>query len=543
LAKRLSNVKVPPTLGTMFPGTHAASHPEKAAVVMARSGTAVSYADLDRRSCRLANFWHGRGLAEGDAVAICMENQRRSFEVFWAAQRSGLYYTPVNARLTPEEARYIVADSGATAVVVSEARSDLIPAFSDLDNVTVRLLVDGGDSRAFASDAQPTREAPIGWQDYETALSTQLEVPVHAALEGSEMLYSSGTTGVPKGVRRPLRHLPVGTADNAVFLLHDVIGCDSDTVFLSTAPLHHGAPLILSMAVHRLGGTVVVMEGFDAEESLSLIERLGVTHSQWVPTMFVRLLKLPEDVRSRYDLARHRTAIHGAGPCPIEVKRRMIEWWGPILFDYYSGTEGVGTCCITSEEWLAHPGSVGRPVIGEIHVVDEKERPCRTGQVGTVYFSGGPTFEYHNDSEKTASVTTEAGWATLGDLGYVDTEGYLYLTGRKAFTIISGGVNIYPQEIEDTLILHPSVRDVAVFGVPDDDLGETAKAVVEPVPPTVAGPELEQALIAYCRERLASYKCPRSVDFLETLPRDETGKLRKADLRDMYWDGRSSRIV
>ena len=359
--------------------------------------------------------------------------------------------------------------------------------------------------------------------------------PVADELEGVEMLYSSGTTGRPKGVRRPLTGAPAGTPDNAVVLVRDVFGCDGETVFLSTAPLYHGAPLILSTAVQRLGGTVVVMERFDALAALGAIERYRVTHSQWVPTMFVRLLKLAPDARGRSDLRSHRLAIHGAGPCPVAVKEQMIAWWGPILFDYYSGTEGAGVCAITSEEWLMHKGSVGRAVLGRAHIVGDDGRDCAPGETGDVYFSDGPSFEYFNDPVKTAETRNERGWATLGDVGYLDGDGYLYLTDRKAFTIVTGGVNVYPQEVEDVLVVHPKVADVAVFGVPNADLVEEVKAVVQAVPDAGTGPDLAHELLAYCRAHLASYKCPRSVDFVAELPREPTGKLAKRVLRDPYW--------
>lgn len=514
----------------MFPGVHGARTPDKPAVIMAATGEVVTYRELDERSNRLAQFWWACGLRPDSSIALCMENNDRFFEVTWAAQRSGLFYTPVNARLTAAEAAFIVNDCGARSMILSATRRDLADV---LREQCPRLK-----SRLFLGD-----DPPEGWASYDHAVGSAPTVPLANQTEGADMLYSSGTTGRPKGVRRFRRDVPAGTEDNAVFLVRDVIGCDQNTVFLSTAPLHHGAPLILSMAQHRLGATVVVMERFDAAEALRLIERHRVTHSQWVPTMFVRLLKLPAHERSACDLSSHQVAIHGAGPCPVEVKRAMIDWWGPILFDYYSGTEGVGTCTITSQEWLAHPGSVGRPVIGELHIVSDDGAACAAGTVGTVYFSGGPAFSYHNDPEKTASVTNEQGWVTLGDIGYLDEDGYLYLTDRRAFTIVSGGVNIYPQEVEDALIVHPQVYDVAVFGVPDDDLGEATKAVVQLVAGAVPSAEMEASLMTHCRSYLASYKCPRSIEFVDQLPRDATGKLHKRTLRDRYWQGRATSIV
>lgn len=506
----------------MYPKIHAEQNPDGIAVVMAESGATVTWRELDERSNRLAHLFDERGLRPGDAIAFSLENTERFFEVVWAAQRSGLRYTPINSRLTADETAYIVEDCGARAFIASGRRPDLVAALAaELPAVEVRLVLGG--------------PCPDGWEPYESAVATQPTTPLATELEGVDMLYSSGTTGRPKGVKRPLSGAAAGTPDNAVFLVRDVFGCDGDSVFLSTAPLYHGAPLILSMAVHRLGGTVVVMERFDPRAALALIERYQVSHSQWVPTMFVRLLKLDPDQRDRHDLSSHRLAIHGAGPCPVEVKQRMIDWWGPILYDYYSGTEGAGVCAITSDEWLEHRGSVGRPVLGALHIVRDDGSECAAGEVGTVYFEGGPAFEYHNDPDKTASSRSDRGWTTLGDLGYVDDDGYLYLTDRQAFVIVSGGVNIYPQEIEDVLVLHPDVADVAVFGVPNDDLVEETKAVVQPADPAMAGPELARELIAHCRAHLASYKCPRSIDFLAELPRAETGKLAKRALRDSYW--------
>jgi long-chain acyl-CoA synthetase len=514
----------------MYPGTHARTTPDNAAVIMSGTGEVVTYRQLDERSNRLAQLLRARGLAPGDAIALCMDNNSRFFEVTWAAQRSGLYYTPVNARLTAPEAAFIISDCGARVLIVSSARRDLAEALGEqCPRLELRLFI--GD------------DPPPGWVAYDEAVAAYPPAPIPDEVEGMDMLYSSGTTGQPKGVRRPRLDVPAGTEDKAVFLVRDVIGCDASTVFLSTAPLHHGAPLILSMAQHRLGATVVVMERFDAATALAIIERHRVTHSQWVPTMFVRLLKLDEAERQRFDLSSHRMAVHGAGPCAIAVKAAMIEWWGPILFDYYSGTEGIGTCAITSAEWLAHPGSVGRPVIGELHIVAEDGGECAPGEVGTVYFAGGPTFEYYNDPGKTATASNDRGWTTLGDIGYVDDEGYLYLTDRKAFTIVSGGINIYPQEVENALVLHPLVFDVAVFGVPDDELGEATKAVVQLVEGAPDGPEVQAQLLAYCRQHLASYKCPRTIDFSDALPRDLTGKLYKRALRDRYWQDRASSII
>jgi acyl-CoA synthetase (AMP-forming)/AMP-acid ligase II len=295
---------------------------------------------------------------------------------------------------------------------------------------------------------------------------------------------------------------------------------------------------------------VVAREGFVAARALALIERHGVTHGQFVPTMFVRMLKLPEEERRRHDVSSLRVAVHAAAPCPVPVKEQMIAWWGPVLVEYYAGTEGNGVTFIRSEEWLEHRGSVGRSLGAPLHICDEAGEELPVGETGLVYFDSpdGLPFEYHNDPDKTRGTLNprHASWSTLGDVGHLDEDGYLYLTDRQAYMIISGGVNIYPQEIENVLVMHPAVVDVAVFGVPDDDMGEQVKAVVQPAPGSEtggeAGAELERRLVAYCREHLAAVKCPKSIDFAAELPRLPTGKLYKRLLRDPYWEGREVRI-
>jgi fatty-acyl-CoA synthase len=359
------------------------------------------------------------------------------------------------------------------------------------------------------------------------------------------MLYSSGTTGRPKGVRKPLPGTPFGDPSAAPVQIAQGIGMygvEPASVYLSPAPLYHAAPLVYSMSMHRLGGTVVVMEKFDPRRCLELIERYRVTLAQFVPTMFVRMLQLPKDERERYDVSSLRMVVHAAAPCPVSIKRQMFDWWGPIIFEYYSGTEDIGGTFITPQEWLEHPGSVGRPM-EECHIVGEDGAELPRGETGVVYFAGGRPFEYHNDADKTASIVNEKGWRTLGDIGYLDEDGYLYLTDRQAHMIISGGVNVYPQEAENVLAGHPAVADVAVIGVPEPEMGESVKAIVQPTEPTAAGSALEQELLAYCRSELATYKCPRSVDFVDELPRDDNGKLYKRLLRDRYWEGHDSRVI
>ena len=513
----------------MHPGAHTRTTADNLAYVMASDGTAVSYRALDAASNRCAQLFRARGLRVGDGIAIMLENHPRYFEAAWGAQRSGLYYTAMSTRLTAGEAEYIVNDCDAQVLVTSKAMADVAARLVECTpNVHTRLMIDG--------------VAP-GFESFEAAVATQPSRPVADEVEGADLLYSSGTTGRPKGVKLGLKRDPLGTP-NALFLLAKALyDMSADVVYLSPAPLYHAAPLRFCLTVQRNGGTCVVMEHFDAEEFLRLIERYRVTHTQVVPTMFIRMLKLPEAVRRKYDLSSLRVAIHAAAPCPVPVKEQMIEWWGPVIKEYYAGTEGNGFCAIDSADWLAHRGSVGRALLGKIHILDDDGTELPPGEPGTIYFEGGNAFEYHKDPDKTAASRTAHGWSTLGDIGYVDGEGYLYLTDRKANMIISGGVNIYPQEAENLLVTHPKVHDVAVFGVPNPDFGEEVKAVVQPVDMRDAGPALAEELIAFCREHLSPIKCPRSIDFEAELPRHPTGKLYKRLLKDRYWAGHTTRIL
>jgi acyl-CoA synthetase (AMP-forming)/AMP-acid ligase II len=517
----------------MWPGQHARERPDHPAYVMATSGEVVTYRQLDERSNRVAQLFWDAGLRFGDHVAVLMENRPEYFEVCWAAQRSGLIYTCINSHFTAEEAAYIVDDCDAQVLVVSDTFRALAEHLR-ASSPRVRVFLMPGDDTA------------DGWEHYVTARDRYSAEPLAEEIEGTRMLYSSGTTGRPKGVRYQLERAPIGSRPQELGMLTTLWGVGTDSVYLSPAPLYHSAPLYYSMSVMRLGGTVIVMEQFDPEHALALIEQYRVTHSQWVPTMFVRMLKLPDEVRERYDLSSHRCAIHAAAPCPVETKRKMIEWWGPILEEYYSATEGMGATYIDSAQWLAHPGSVGKTLLGPIHVLDDDGAELPAGEVGTVWFEPVPGrggFEYHKDPDKTAGAHDERGWATVGDMGYLDDDGYLYLTDRRTFMIVSGGVNIYPQEAENVLVDHPQVFDVAVFGIPDDEMGERVHAVVQPVSWDDAGPALEAELLAYCRDRLAHYKCPLAIDFDPALPREPTGKLYKRLLRDRYWGNQTSRIV
>ncbi|MBO0728286.1 MAG: acyl-CoA synthetase [Acidimicrobiaceae bacterium] len=507
---------------------HGTATPDKVALVMG-SGQRRTYGALMRRSNRMAQLLYGAGLRRGDGVLLMLPNRPEFFEVTWAAQRSGLYYTPVNTHLTSDEVAYIMRDSGAKALVIDADYGELAQDLQSVDQqLLLRLSIGGG--------------LP-GYDDYETALAGASEEPPPEPSQGTEMMYSSGTTGYPKAVRRPLPG-PEGSWAQATVEegLRTMYGMTPSDVYLSPAPLYHSAPLAYSMGTMRMGATALVMERFDAERCLELIERERVTHGQFVPTMFVRMLKLPAEVRDRYDLSSMRAAVHSAAPCPVEVKAAMMKWWGPIIYEYYAGTEGFAATFIGPDDWLAHPGSVGKPA-NPVHIVDEDGNEVATGEPGSIYFEGGPDFEYHNDAAKTASVSNDKGWRTLGDVGYVDEEGYLYLTDRATFMVVSGGVNIYPQEIENALVMHPKVADAAVFGVPNDDFGEEVKAVVQPADWDDVQRGLDTELMEYCRSHLAGYKCPRSIDFEPELPRDPNGKLYKRRLRDRYWEGHSTRLL
>jgi acyl-CoA synthetase (AMP-forming)/AMP-acid ligase II len=494
-------------------GDHAISQPQSPALIVA-GGRTVSYGELYARSQRVAALLYDAGLRRGDGVALVLPNRPEFLEITWGCQLSGLYYSAINTHFTSDEVAYVIEDSEAKAV------------FADT-GADIRFNV-GGDGP--------------DWSSYEEVLATAGDPPPIS--DGSEMLYSSGTTGRPKAVRRPLPEDGRGSWAQKVleYTLTQRYGMTTSSVYLSPAPLYHAAGVNYTMAVQRVGAASIVMPRFDAEEVLRLVETHRVTHAQFVPTMFVRMLKLPEAVRERYDVSSLECVIHAAAPCPVDVKHRMMKWFGPIIHEYYGGTEGFAGTTIGPEEWLAHPGSVGKPMTA-VHVIGDDGAECATGESGQLYFEGGPSFEYFKDPAKTASVSDEHGWRTLGDMGYVDEDGYLYLTDRSTFTIVSGGVNIYPQEAENLLVMHPKLVDAAVFGVPNEEFGEEVKAVVQPADGVAAGPELEAELIAYCRAHLAAYKCPRTVEFEADLPRDPNGKLYKRRIRERYWQGRSSRIV
>ncbi|HVW34404.1 MAG TPA: AMP-binding protein [Acidimicrobiia bacterium] len=516
----------------MYPGHWAQVTPDKPAVVMAGTDTIVTHGELNERSLRLARVWQEAGLRPGDGVALFMENHPRFLEIIWAAMRSGLRVTPVNRYLTAAEAAYIVNDCDARAIVTSTAMAAVAAELAgEIPGCKLRLSVDG----------------IVGGHDsYEDAVAGVSAGPLVEEPLGQLMLYSSGTTGRPKGIVRPQPERSAREGLGPLTGLAALFGMNADTVYLSPAPLYHAAPLGYTLAVTAIGGTVVLMAHFDPLEALAAIERHRVTHSQWVPTMFSRMLKLPEADRTRFDLSSHQVAVHAAAPCPRPVKEAMFEWWGPIIYEYYGGSELNGLTFASPQDWLAHPGTVGRPVLGILHICDEDGEELPAGEPGLVYFEQESVpFRYHKDEEqmKSAQHPVHPNWTALGDVGYVDADGFLYLTDRATFMIISGGVNIYPREVEDVLVMHPKVDDVAVFGVPNPDMGEEVKAVVQLVAGTEGTPELAEELLAFARERLTHYKCPKTVDFDPALPRLPTGKLYKRVLRDRYWGDRINKLT
>lgn len=519
----------------MYPAIHAKKNPDKPAFIMAGSGETVTYKELEQRTNRLAHLLRAHGLKHRDHYSTFMENNARCFECSGAGERSGLHYTCINSYLTADEVAYIVNNSESRALITSlEKLPVAVKAAVQCPALTLRLVVGGKDS---------PEELPEGWLDFESAVAGYPDTPIPDERLGSPMLYSSGTTGRPKGILRDLPDNPPDQQMDMYVFLSDLWQYREDMVYLSPAPLYHSAPQAANSLCVRAGGTSIVMERFDPEQYLALVEKYRVTHSQLVPTMFARMLKLPEAVRSRYDVSSLQIAVHAAAPCPVPVKQAMIDWWGPIIHEYYGATEGMGFTACDTGQWLEHPGTVGKVIMGDLHILDENMQPVAQGESGEIWFKTANQFEYFNDPERTAQSRSEDGTlSTVGDIGYVTEDGYLFLTDRATFMIISGGANVYPQEAENLLITHPKVMDAAVFGVPNEDLGEEVKAVVQPLPDVHADDALESELIAFCRQHLASIKCPRSIDFEKELPRLPTGKLYKRGLRDRYWQEEGKKI-
>ncbi len=501
----------------LLPLAPAPQDPDRIAYRIAETGETVTFGQLETRSNQAAHLFRSCGLKRGDHIVLLAENCRQYFEICFAADRAGLYYTAISTHATADDAAFIAENCGAKLWILSEAKAEIAAHLCKVSPVQHRYMIG----------------APIaGCEAWDAAADAQPETRIADEAQGLDMLYSSGTTGRPKGVKWEQADAPAGRRTMLVDLLGDLFQYDANTRYLSPAPLYHAAPLRHTMTVIKLGGCVTVMQKFNEERALELIEAEQITHSQWVPTMFIRMLKLPDETRLKYDCSSLEVAIHAAAPCPVATKEAMIDWWGPVLHEYYAGTENNGFCALTTEEWLQHKGSVGKALMGQIHICDDDGNELPAGSSGVIYFSDGHPFSYHNDPDRTAAAYNDKGWSTLGDIGRVDEDGYLYLLDRKSFVIISGGVNIYPQEIEDLIVNHPKVLDAAVFGVPNEDFGEEVKAVVQLIQPDEAAPD---EIIAHCKAHLASYKCPRTVDVVEALPRHANGKLMKRLLRDRYW--------
>jgi long-chain acyl-CoA synthetase len=483
-------------------------------------GSTMTYAGLDDESRRLASLLSARGLVPGDAVAILLENTPHFLAAAWGAQRAGLYYVPVNWHLSAAEAAYIVADSAAKALISSPGLAGLARDVVARQPVMATKLAVGG---------------PVdGFEDYAAVLAASTPDRPADEVNGACMFYSSGTTGRPKGIRRAPPPPRFGDQQPLEALLGGLYGFTPDSVYLCPGPLYHAAPLGWSMGTQSLGGQVVIMERFDPETCLALIEQYQVTHVQFVPTMFVRMLKLPPEVRAKYDVSSLRMVVHAAAPCPPAVKRSMIDWLGPVVHEYYAASEGSCYFAIDSAQWLAHPGSVGQPVTGAPHILDAAGTELPTGEIGQIWIETASPFSYHNDPVKTAEAYNDRGWSTLGDLGHVDAEGFLYLSDRRTDLIITGGVNVYPREIEEALTMHPKVADVAVIGVPHEEMGEEIRAVVQPAAGVLPGPGLEKELIEHCAGQLARFKRPRQIDFVAELPRLPSGKILRRVVRDSY---------
>jgi len=499
----------------------AAETPQKPAYIMANSGEVVTYGELDARSNQVAHLFRLCDVGPGDHIAMMLVNCREFLEVAAAAMRSGVIFTPISTHLKKDETAYILENCGAKLFIASSSLAEVAKMMvSEAPGVSHFYMVGG---------------VYEGFESYEEAIDLLPSRPIDDQMMGAPMLYSSGTTGQPKGVFvRPHTEqwdapLSLTNSIGAAF------GFGSETTYLSPAPLYHAAPLHYNMLVLDTGGTTVIMEKFDAVRALELIEVYRVTHSQWVPIMFVRMLKLDEAIRRQFDLSSMQVAIHAAAPCPIDVKEKMIEWWGPVIVEYYSSSEGAGFTLIDSASWLEHKGSVGKALFGVPHILDDEGNELSAGEVGTIWFSEiHNAFEYHNEPTKTKEAYNASGWTTIGDVGYLDAEGFLYLTDRRNFTIITGGVNVYPAEIENLLIGHEKVADVAVFGVADEEFGEVVQAVVQPANWSEATDDLAAELIAWTKERLSAIKVPKALDFMEQLPRMDNGKLYKRHLMEAY---------
>ncbi|HEY3653375.1 MAG TPA: AMP-binding protein [Steroidobacteraceae bacterium] len=509
----------------MHPGTFAKTNPSHAAIVT-DEGRRVTYGDLDARANQVSRYLESLGIGYGDRVAILLPNGVEFLEAAWGAHRLGCYYATLNHHLLVPEISYILADCAATVLFTSLQLGDPARFFKDAPALKTVIVV-GGD-------------AP-GCIPY-SVIEHFSGAPLEENLDGGVMLYSSGTTGRPKGIVIPRPRVEI-SPPFPLRSMFERLSMDENSVYMTPAPLYHAAPSAWSMSTHRVGATLVLMTQFDATRALQLIAGCRVTHAQFVPTMFTRMLQLPEAVRSSFNLGSLRAVIHSAAPCPASVKRAMIEWWGPIIWEFYGASEGHGATMLNSEEWMSHPGSVGKPIFGEPHIVAEDGTEAPPNVIGDIYFRGGLPFKYHGDVDKTREAYNERGWARVGDRGYLDKDGFLYLADRSNDMIISGGVNIYPRDAEDALALHPLVSDVAVIGVPNAEFGEEVKALIVLNDPQTANPVTAQLLIAHCREQIAHFKCPRSIDFVAEVPRGPNGKLYRRRAREAYWRNSDSELA
>ncbi|MCX2730425.1 acyl-CoA synthetase [Saccharopolyspora sp. NFXS83] len=499
----------------------AAEQPGRKALVTP-GGEEIGYGRLAADADRIGRGLQEMGLEPGDSIVLMLPNGADLLAAYFAAMQTGLYVVTVNWHLVGAEVAYIVEDSGAKAFLAHERFAGAATGAAELAGLPGDRCFAVGEVPGFRALAELGADEPVARPDVRTA--------------GSPMLYTSGTTGRPKGVRRALTGADpdeVPVRSQGFFGIFGIQAFD-EHVHLCGSPLYHTAVLNFVSISIQLGHPAVLMDRWDPERMLELIQRHRVTHTHMVPTQFHRLLALPDEVRDRYDVSSLRAAIHGAAPCPIEVKRRMLDWWGPVVIEYYAATEGGGTV-IPAQEWLRKPGSVGQAWPGSVvRVLDDGGAELPPGEIGTVYMRMGTSrFEYHQDPEKTRSARV-GDLFTLGDVGYLDEDGYLFLRDRKSDMIISGGVNIYPAEIENVLSIHPKVADIAVFGIPHQDWGEQVQAVVQPAAGCSGGDELAAELLEFATEKLAKFKLPRGIDFTEQLPRDPNGKLYKRKLKEQY---------
>jgi len=510
----------------MHPRIYAESHPDKPALVMAETGETLTYGALEPIANQGAQLLRQLGVKNGDIIALWARNSIEFMSIYWAAQRAGVYICPLPVYLSVDDAAYILKDCKAKTLIVSSE----IRAAEDFMIQAAKLVPN-------LENIFSLHKPVSNLESWDEAIGKMADTPISDEQAGWHLIYSSGTTGRPKGVKLPLIGGPVIENNMWVERYEQLYNLTEKSVFLACAPLYHAAPILFATNVMRRGATIVITKKFLPEGTLEAIETYKVTLSQMVPTMFIRMLRLPDNERLNYDVSSLEHVVHAAAPCPLEIKYKMMDWFGDIIDEYYAGSESIGATAITASEWRNKPGSVGRSRSSILHICDDNGAELPSGDIGSVYFEGGYDFEYLNDPVKTKQARNplHPNWATYGDIGYVDEDGYLFLTDRKKFIIISGGVNIYPQETESLLVLHPKVADVAVFGVPDEDMGEEVKAVVEPLNWSDTGPEFEAELIEFCRAKLSSFKCPKSVDFEKSLPRQENGKLYKRALRDRYW--------